>query len=95
MRDSRPSADMIRRRRACPACGVRFTTFEVTTLTPEADAADIPQALLLHGLLRDIPQPMASLLQRLITAMAKREASLSVEHEDEVPPAGEPAPEAA
>lgn len=28
VKDSRPSSDMIRRRRLCKTCGLRFTTFE-------------------------------------------------------------------
>jgi len=95
VRDSRPRADMIKRQRACPACDARFTTFEIISDQSDVFETDMPEALMLQRLLRGIPEPMASLLHRLITAMAKREASLRTDHEDEVPPAGEPAPEAA
>lgn len=35
VKDSRPSAAGIRRRRACVTCGLRFTTYEITTSSGE------------------------------------------------------------
>jgi transcriptional repressor NrdR len=82
VRDSRAKGEMIRRRRVCQQCAIRFSTFEMVSDLDEF-AEEVPEALLLQGLLRDIPKPIATAVSRLIGVLAKREAQLLAEAEAE------------
>lgn len=91
VKDSRPADYGIRRRRLCPSCGDRFTTFELI-------APDEPVILTRRG--RLVPVRIASIRAVLMAAVgAALDLTLptlvaqAVDPEDETPPVHAPDPE--
>ena len=68
VRDTRPSLDMIRRRRVCDGCGARYTTYELAT--DDAEAEGFYEAVKLRGELQSLPPGMRQHLRSLIRGAA-------------------------
>lgn len=68
--DSRPIPEGVRRRRVCPACGERVTTFERCRL----DAEQWEQAVELLALLRSMPVEWRAVVLGVAVTMAKTSA---------------------
>jgi len=66
--DSRPSGTSIRRRRQCPKCGVKFTTFEVI-----ADPGTVTDAMAHWAGLSDLGVHERSLVLSLIRLLLDKE----------------------
>ena len=72
VKDSRPSGDMIRRRRLCVACGSRFTTHEMVILA--GDAGEVHNAIRWAGELDALPPRARGLIRELVRAIAVHDA---------------------
>lgn len=69
VKDSRPSGDMIRRRRLCAKCGQRFTTFEMVAGflgTAESPPLLAYRAMKLREKMDRIPGPAQNVILDLI-----------------------------
>lgn len=83
VRDTRPSLDMIRRRRVCDGCSARYTTFELAT--DDGEAEGFYEALKLSGELASLTPGMRKYLRGAIRQAAieqgRREALQSEREE--------------
>ena len=66
---------MIRRRRECAQCGVRFSTFELVNLE-DGSITEFLAAQLLHGQLLDLGHEPRQLIERLIRMLSRHAAQL-------------------
>jgi hypothetical protein len=64
---------MVRRRRLCKACGVRFTTYEIAT--QHSDVSYLHRVIALRGELDDLAKRPRVLIERIIHELARDDAA--------------------